>query len=515
MNEKPALKGIFLDLSREQNVTDEQYIELLRHTVQRLKNTHGPIRVFYTQIQNSTIQDRVGEILKTLSNQATPIEGGSVEGLRESFGQIQGNDDDFMIYLQGLAPLYDGNLIQQMMELQVAYRAHTTVAENVPVGIAPVLVSMSFIEELVGNPDYLSNRDSSRFVDLKEFALKHLNDFDVEIHFALPDIRRFRFDFTGMDARSGRIALDLLSRKPDLDYVSIEKQIENDPEILRPYPACMELELTTQSHVHFQYDLKPAEPGEMDDRVRKIILEEIRNDAPKKGLTVILGGKGDPLVDPGFLNFLKGLLELDGVFHVYVETFGTHWNKELQKRLRELEDQDRFSLILRLSTLKKERYQTLYGKDALDTVLENLKQYEDNPGRYTVYSELLRIVDVEDEIEEYFDYFENLSIRPIANKFNSYAGYLEERRVSDLTPLVREPCCHLERDLYINAKGRIPLCKQDPHGEREFVFEIKEAPFVRDFLNQTAHYYRASFEENLEEIPLPCQKCDEWFTYNA
>jgi hypothetical protein len=49
----------------------------------------------------------------------------------------------------------------------------------------------------------------------------------------------------------------------------------------------------------------------------------------------------------------------------------------------------------------------------------------------------------------------------ILQKQNVYLGRVEDRRYSDLSPVERIPCWHLQRDLFILSDGTVGFCKQD------------------------------------------------------
>ena len=53
----------------------------------------------------------------------------------------------------------------------------------------------------------------------------------------------------------------------------------------------------------------------------------------------------------------------------------------------------------------------------------------------------------------------------IVQKYSAFVGLLPERRVSDLSPLVRRPCWHLKRDLASGMDGTVPLCRECVRGE--------------------------------------------------
>jgi spiro-SPASM protein len=96
-------------------------------------------------------------------------------------------------------------------------------------------------------------------------------------------------------------------------------------------------------------------------------------------------------------------------------------------------------------------------------------------------------------------------------KYNDFAGRLPDRRVSDLTPLDRMPCWHLQRDLVVLAGGEIPVCKQDFNCEKP-VANIATST-VAEAWEKLRPFYLGNYAGKFDLWPS-CAKCDEWYTYN-
>jgi radical SAM protein with 4Fe4S-binding SPASM domain len=92
---------------------------------------------------------------------------------------------------------------------------------------------------------------------------------------------------------------------------------------------------------------------------------------------------------------------------------------------------------------------------------------------------------------------------------------LEEKRVSDLTPLKREFCWHLARDLYIHANGDVAVCKQVVNDPKiRSLGNIKTQTF-EDIWNKSQSIFQESILGNHHKTGLPCLQCDEWYTFNS
>lgn len=114
-------------------------------------------------------------------------------------------------------------------------------------------------------------------------------------------------------------------------------------------------------------------------------------------------------------------------------------------------------------------------------------------------------------MEVWVDETEKQGYGIILQKYNRYAGLMPEKRVTDLTPIQREFCWHLNRDLYVNSDGTVSVCKQTPG--RELGNLHKES------LMQIWQKGLSSFADSLngkhETTGAPCLNCDEWYTFNA
>ena len=411
-----------------------------------------------------------------------------------------------------LYPLLDSDLIREIHERHFRYLAQYSFAENTPPGLAPDFVSAEFIDLLPENPG----------LDLREYVLKNINEIDVELVYRLPDLRQFRMDLSTGSARSRRTAAALLAVKSDAVYADLEAVLAAHPRLLRPFPSYFEIELTTQSPAAPLFAPQPRQPraaAELAVGQLRILFSDLGDHGLMADAAVCFGGQGDPLLHPEWPRAVALALESPAIHTVFIETYGTELTPDAVRLLAGIRGAERVNIILRLTTLRPDRARRLYGADFLPLVLSNIEALESlSPAErpFAVYAEMLKIKDVEDEIQTFFDRFEaSPCVRPLLNKFNSYIGRVEERRVSDLTPLVRDYCRHLARDLYITAEGRIPLCKQDPFAEGEFTAVLSSEFRVSDFLERTADYHAASMRGEHEAIPMNCLGCDEWFTYNA
>ncbi|HMX55662.1 MAG TPA: spiro-SPASM protein, partial [Leptospiraceae bacterium] len=199
---------------------------------------------------------------------------------------------------------------------------------------------------------------------------------------------------------------------------------------------------------------------------------------------------------------------------VFVETYGHSIDEKQITLWNSLPGAEKLSVILRLSTLKKDRYRFLYGEDLFEPAMAAVVHLEKAANRkFAAYVEMLKIKEVEDEITPFFDRFENSTVRVILNKYNRYIDLLPERRVTDLTPLDRSFCWHIARDFYLKPDGTVPLCKQDIVGRAATHDFAKKT--ILEILSATARAHSHSVRGEHDSVGMPCLNCDEWYTFNG
>ncbi len=442
---------------------------------------------------------------------ASQLDGDVYSCLRQIRSRCLSSDQDSVALCTDLFPMLDANLFEEVRQRHFRYLAQYSFAENTPPGLAPDLLSSEFIALLPPEPKTAP----------RDYVLANINEIDVELIYRLPDLRQYRMDLTTATARSRRLAHGLLRAKPDATFSDLETLIAAHPELLRPFPSYFEVELTSRSPATPIYGPAPRRARtqvDLADTVLEALFAEIEDEGLAGDATICFGGQGDPLLRPDWQKWVRRALTCGGVREVFVETYGTTLDSSVARELSAATGVDRLRFIVRLPSLKNDRSLRLLGADILPGVMRNLAGIEalsEAQRPFQLYAEMLKIRDADDEIQAFFDRFEpSPCVRPLLNKFNSYIGRVEERRVSDLTPLVRDYCRHLARDLYVTAEGRIPLCKQDPFGEGPF--GLPGGPgCVRAFLQATAGHHAASMRGDHAEIPMNCEGCDEWFTWNA
>jgi spiro-SPASM protein len=396
----------------------------------------------------------------------------------------------------------DVTLIHEMIKLHLKYLAEFTFSENLPPGFSCEIVSKELIAAI---PDF-----DQKTLPLNQVIKANINQFDIELYYKEPDIRDKRISFLARIRRDRRIMENIFSfQKKIPSYASIRGAIENNPEVLYIGPSYVEIELTGACDLNclfcFRTTLRQAH-GNMEAGLLKKIIEEICSF--DLHYTLCFGGSGEPMMHPRFYEMLSMVQNEPLVESAIVETNGIHADANYRNYI--LNTGNKIKTIVNINGINPETYTRLHGKDYFDRVRENILALNEIAGD-RLYVQIMKIKETEPFLDAYYDFWEKQKVPVILQKQNTFLGRIEDRRYSDLTPLDRIPCWHLQRDLYIMADGTVSFCKQDVDGDWKCgncgseklssLWEKKRVSFIMD--------YKKDYASSPD-----CRSCDEWYTFN-
>ncbi len=421
------------------------------------------------------------------------------------------NDPDWdevcFLYFKGISPLADVKLMQNAWDRHKKFFSQYSYSENLPEGIIPYILTREFLSTL---PDKLPS-------DVHSFFLKNINQYDVDIFYVPPDLRQYRFDFRLNDRRNSLLIDQLISINPSIVYEELLPTIKSTPNIFRLAPTYIEWEIYKGCELSCTFC--PRQFVDKSDEPDYFTVEGIKksltnlNAEIKTPYTVCLGGNGEPLLHPNLNEILPLLLQNENTKELIVETALYANVASFMKGLKAIDESllKKLTVIVNFSTLKPETYTKLYGKNIHSDVLTNIENINSVLPKNSLYVQMIKMVEVGDEVEPYFTFFEKKEINVILQKYNRFAGKLPEKRVSDLTPIHREFCWHLNRDLVIDSKGNVSICKQN---QSERLGNILQDSF-QNIWEKGHSYFALTFNGLHDKIPAPCLQCDEWYTFNA
>ncbi len=401
------------------------------------------------------------------------------------------------------SPFLDPSIIQEMIDLHLRHLAEFTYSENLPPGFTCEIVSKELISAI---PDM-----NETTLPLGQVVRSNINNFDVEIYYREPDIRDKRLSFLSSDPRDARIMENMHRRRNGIvPYAEIRDCIHSSPEILYIGPSYVEIELTGRCDLQCLFCYRGT-LGKVHDDMEPDLFKSIISQMNEFNLsyTLCLGGSGEPLMHAHFYELLDEAHRSPLVDQIIVETNGIHAGPNYRSYL--LNNGKKTTTIINLNGIDSKSYAGIHGHDHYDAVVNNVLSLRDAAdGR--LYVQIMKINETEPFLDSFYDYWEGKKVPVILQKQNTYLGRIPDRRYSDLSPLERVPCWHLQRDLYILSDGRVPFCKQDVDADcrkdslltarLSEIWEKRRDAFVSDYSKK----YPSSPD---------CSSCDEWYTFNS
>ncbi|TGL44419.1 spiro-SPASM protein [Leptospira perdikensis] len=416
-------------------------------------------------------------------------------------------DEVCFLYFTGISPLLDTHLTEKSWNRHRNFFSQYSYSENLPPGLTPTIITREFLTSL---PDTLAT-------DIHSFFLKNINQYDVDIFYQAPDLRQLRLDFRLASVRSLTLVRGLLSFGEVLLYENILPKLKENPELFRSAPSYLEWEIYKGCELKCTFC--PREFVDTNNDGSFVSVENVKKTISKLNteltspITISLSGNGEPLLHPEFQSVIIEILKLEFLTELIIETALYTNTESLLSLIGSLNpsEKEKLCIIVNVTTLKQEVYQSLYGKPELEKVLNSINQLSEILPSRSLHVQMIKMKEVEEEIDPYFTFFEKKGINIILQKYNTFAKKLPERRVSDLTPIHRDYCWHLVRDLSVSVDGSVSICKQN---QTEMIGNLYSEPF-NDVWRKGLDFFKYSFNGEHQKIPAPCLNCDEWYTFNA
>ncbi|AOP32954.1 spiro-SPASM protein [Leptospira tipperaryensis] len=416
-------------------------------------------------------------------------------------------DDASFFYFSGLFPCLDETLTKELYERHDRYLSQYSYSENLPAGIVPAILSREFTNSL---PETIKT-------SAQEYLLKNINHYDVEIFYHAPDLRQYRLDFSLKNRRSLNLVRGFLKTKEDWSYQEILPWITSHPEVFRTGPSYLELEVYRGCELSCTFCPRQFGTNDQDGTfLAPNFLENLLKQQEasfSNEYSVCFGGMGEPLLHPQFAELVKRTASFSLLQELMIETALYSDLNPILESLEKLpsEEKEKITWIVNLTTRNPEKYKNLYGKKELEKILSNLEKLEKIFPKNQIHLQFLKIKEAEDEVEAWVDETERQGYGVILQKYNRFAGLMPEKRVTDLTPIQREFCWHLNRDLYVNSNGTVSICRQS--SGKEFGNLHKEN--LIDIWQKGLPSFSNSLNGKHEATGAPCLTCDEWYTFNA
>lgn len=413
-------------------------------------------------------------------------------------------EGDRILLVSGDEPLLQLSVTERLLQLQSKYRTEYTFADGYPEGMAPELVEVSILPVL---RNFNRERPEEPGRDLLFRLIQHdINAFDLETEISPVDLRLLRASLT-CDSRRDFLLCRRLLDTGMMEEETILNRLPAERRLLRTLPAYFTLQVTNQlsQKVSYEpfYELQKSESSAHMPLERfSDLLRRIEEFAPESVVSV--GYRGEPGLHPEIIGMVRKVEE-SGSLSLYLETSGVGWEPEVVKTLEEL-PLERTTLIVFLDAAQEGVYRELRGDGFREAYDFANRMRRAHPERS--YVQATRLREYQESLEEFYKAWKEDN--PIIQKYNHYCGELPDRRVTDLSPLERFPCWHLQRDMTILCDGSVPRCQEDIHlaDPKGNVFSDS----LKEIWNRSADLFE---EHTRDAYPGICGSCDEYYTYNA
>ncbi|MDR3238172.1 MAG: spiro-SPASM protein [Spirochaetia bacterium] len=403
------------------------------------------------------------------------------------------------------SPFLDAALIADMLKTHTEYFAEFTYSENLPAGLTCEIIKKELADSLP---------ETGPALPLTQIVRSNINRFDVELFYREPDIRDKRLSFRNSAPRDKKVMENLAALFGGIPpYSALAPLIKEHPEALYAGPSYLEIELTDGCELACIFccrnELENAQPRSMERALFEKIMEDMK--AFALPYTICMGGFGEPLMHKEAGAFIAAALDNPQVERLIVETNGLYIDEAYCAAARG-KNGEKLITVVNINGHDRESYAAVHGADKFNAAAENISALYSsiNGDTSRLFVQVMKINETEPFLDRCYDFWEEKKIPIILQKQNTYLGRVKDRRYSDLTPLERTPCWHLQRDMFILADGTVSFCKQDADGARspgnaaEGISKIY-TDRIKDYIDNWNGRYPASPD---------CASCDEWYTFN-
>ncbi len=421
------------------------------------------------------------------------------------------------------SPFYDCQITSDLLNTHSKYNAEYTFADGYPAGLTPEIMYPATFTMLA---EMLKDKKDPVARDVLFSSLRtDINAFEIETIISPVDLRQLRLSFTcdtKRNALSCQRLFESLSQNVTAELVC--EKAQTLAQVHRTLPSFYSLQITNACNEHYayspyasqykkHYNVSTADSQKnMSVESYTKLLENIADFSDDAVISLSLWG--DSLLHPQLVEFIHKTLSYPR-FSLLIETDGAALTSELAESIAQLvstapKRQTEYSAInwvICIDAADSMLYQRIHGFDGFDKANETVKLLGDLfPG--AVYPQFTRTIENESQLETFYRYWKDSLGTVLIQKYDSFAGLLEDKKVADLSPIIRNPCWHIRRDMHILLDGTVPQCKctffENAYGN---VFEDS----LEEIWAKGESLYASHVKADYAEL---CGKCDEYYTFN-
>ena len=438
---------------------------------------------------------------------------------------------DYAVYAWADCPFLSSALTAELIDTHTRYLAEYTFADGYPYGLAPEVVdagAAGIIASLGETVQKAAGEKPCGRDALFSIMSGDINSFEVETVISPKDYRMLRLDFSCADKISFLACKNLFSAaggkinlsSAAFDAVFLSDLAEGDVSVLRTVPAFYNVQIAGRyqhalvySPYHLLFKNHPL--SDMPLSAFKKIVSQIAGFSEKA--VVSLSAFGEPLLHPDFVACVKEVLSHPDLT-VLIETDGTLVTQELAAELASY-GAGRIIWVVLLDAMESKLYSQIHQCAEQDfSMAVNAVSVLESFFPHNVYPQMTRMKANEAQLEPFYRYWKDTNNASagdlIVQKYNRFCASLPDEKSADLSPLVRNPCWHLRRDMTILSDGTVPLCVCACGALHPSVIVgnvLSERETVESVWGKMAERLSAHLKE---DYPEQCRACDEYYTFN-
>lgn len=476
--------------------------------------------------------------LKWAKNYSNSIIDISCDSISELFSKMkeacQKENADYVIFSYKDLPFLNKSLTDELIAAHEKYKAEYSFVDGYPYGFAPEILdsgTIGILCELSKTKFAVEGNKRVTRDGIYEFIKTDINAFEVETIIADKDWRLFRFAFHCGIKENFASCKELFGKIKDkkLSVNGISEIAAQTPGILKTLPAFYDIQICDGINVSCSYcpyeKCYEAKYGKSPVATEKNMSSESFNKLVDKiaafseNAVISLSAWGEPLKHPDFLKFVEKILSYSGI-SVLFETDGIGITKEFCNQLKEIVENcdertngwEKVMAIVKMDAVTEETYKKLHGENG--TLASGVNAVAELAAviPHCVYPQFVRLNENEHELESFFRYWNEKSNPSggelIIQKYDDFCKLLPECKPADLSPIERNICWHLRRDITILTDGAVPFCKE----------HVLDGIIGNAFTESLEEIWKKTDSVLLEQINKKysnkCKDCDEYYTFN-
>lgn len=428
------------------------------------------------------------------------------------------NSADHALFSFADTPFLNDYLTKELVNIHTKYTAEYSFADGYPYGLTPEVVNCGCASILAALTESVQKKEGDKAASrdgIFSVMKGDINSFEIETMLSDEDYRMLRVEFECSDKINFEVCKNAFDIENDVQKIG-EAFARGDTgkylsshSLIKSLPAFYNIQISGNYNHECIYNPKNISSSKMNIEDFRKIVKKIADFSEKA--VISLSCFGEPLLHEEFTDFVAEVLKYKKL-SVLVETDGTLVTKEIAEKISSINTENSIDWIIYLDAMDKKLYSQIHScpEEDFDKAVEAVRILEGSFAGH-VYPQLIRMKLNEHDLEAFYRFWKEESSpshgRLIIQKYNSMCGLLPDEKSTDLSPLERNPCWHLRRDLVVLSDGTVPLCRQ--------CMNIAVGNVLENSIESVWKKFNEVLENHINKIySETCRICDEFYTFN-